>query len=308
MVELGAQSVIYELSSAAYMVRAGHIKPRSAWEEPPTQWPCKSRLGREAGVGSRSQYQAGDDSQICCAAVHPGICCRWKIPLLKQCQFVPNSLLGKKKIAAVSIVPHLLLVSYSGASGLQRGCECQSGQCLGIGGCGASQDLLHHRAAVRRSAQALQRGIKERDLLPLRQAIGLFLFLSGVFAVVVATLLGTLKDVVGYIFTNDKWVNSFLLGIVTFLEGVIYIAGAAQKLLTDRVDKLPSSNPVPQRFLPTAQCHWTAWMLLTLGRYHGGTQAARVPSSVVGWDQALQLAEGDVSEPEPLGTGPCCFP
>lgn len=83
----------------------------------------------------------------------------------------------------------------------------------------------------------------------------------------VATLLGTLKDVVGYIFTNDKWVNSFLLNIITFLEGVIYIPGAAQKLLTDRVHKPPSGNHVPQRFLPTAQCQWAAWMLLTLGQY-----------------------------------------
>uniref|UniRef100_A0A8C4VE63 Multidrug and toxin extrusion protein n=1 Tax=Falco tinnunculus TaxID=100819 RepID=A0A8C4VE63_FALTI len=44
------------------------------------------------------------------------------------------------------------------------------------------------------------------------------LLCTGVFAVVVATLLGTLKDVVGYIFTNDKWVNRFLLSI-DFLEG-----------------------------------------------------------------------------------------
>lgn len=45
---------------------------------------------------------------------------------------------------------------------------------------------------------------QEQDMLPLRQAVGLFLFLAEVLAVVVATLLGTLKDVVGYIFTDDK--------------------------------------------------------------------------------------------------------
>lgn len=124
----------------------------------------------------------------------------------------------------------------------------------------------------------------------------------------VATLLGTLKDVVGYIFTNDKWVNSFLLNIITFLEGVIYIPGAAQKLLTDRVHKPPSGNHVPQRFLPTAQCQWAAWILLTLGQYCGGTQAARIPLSGMGWDRALLLAEGNMSEPESLETRPCCFP
>lgn len=63
---------------------------------------------------------------------------------------------------------------------------------------------------------------------------------------VVATLLGTLKGVVGYIFTNDKWVNSFLLSIITVLEGVIYIPGAAQKLLTDRVHKPPSGKHSPK--------------------------------------------------------------
>lgn len=125
---------------------------------------------------------------------------------------------------------------------------------------------------------------------------------------VVATLLGTLKDVVGYIFTNDKWVNTFLLSIITFLEGVICIPGAAQKLLTDRVHKPPSGKRVSQRFFPTAGCHWAAQMLLTLGHYHGGTPAARIPSSLMGWDQALQLAEGDMSEPESLGTRLCCFP
>lgn len=57
----------------------------------------------------------------------------------------------------------------------------------------------------------------------------LFLFLSEVFAVVVATLLGALKGMVGYIFTNDKWVNSFLLSIVTFSGDVIYIPEAVEK-------------------------------------------------------------------------------
>lgn len=55
---------------------------------------------------------------------------------------------------------------------------------------------------------------------------------------VVATLLGTLKDVVGYIFTSDKWVNSFLLNIITFLEGMICIPGAAQKQLTEFINLL----------------------------------------------------------------------
>jgi len=69
--------------------------------------------------------------------------------------------------------------------------------------------------------------------------------------VVVATLLGTLKDVVGYIFTNDKWVNSLLLSISTFLEGVIYVPGAAQNLLTEFVNLhlattfLTGSSPLP---------------------------------------------------------------
>lgn len=34
VVELGAQSVIYELASVAYMVRAGGVKPQTAWEKP----------------------------------------------------------------------------------------------------------------------------------------------------------------------------------------------------------------------------------------------------------------------------------
>lgn len=46
-----------------------------------------------------------------------------------------------------------------------------------------------------------------------------FLFLSGVFAVVVGALLGSLRNVVGYIFTNDTWVNSFLLKSIAILEG-----------------------------------------------------------------------------------------
>lgn len=45
MVELGAQSVIYELSSAAYMVRAGCIKPISAWEGPPNSGPADQGWG-----------------------------------------------------------------------------------------------------------------------------------------------------------------------------------------------------------------------------------------------------------------------
>jgi len=49
-------------------------------------------------------------------------------------------------------------------------------------------------------------------------------------------------------------------------------------------------------------------MLLTLGLCRGGTQAARIRSSLVGWDQALQLAKGEVSEPEPLGTRLRCSP
>lgn len=57
MVELGAQSVIYELSSAAYMVRAGCIKPRSAWEEPPDNGPADQGWGGKQGweveVGNR---------------------------------------------------------------------------------------------------------------------------------------------------------------------------------------------------------------------------------------------------------------
>uniref|UniRef100_A0A8C3QDW0 Multidrug and toxin extrusion protein n=1 Tax=Geospiza parvula TaxID=87175 RepID=A0A8C3QDW0_GEOPR len=44
------------------------------------------------------------------------------------------------------------------------------------------------------------------------------LLCTGVFAVVVAALLGSLRNVVGYIFTNDTWVNSFLF-IIAFLEG-----------------------------------------------------------------------------------------
>lgn len=44
-------------------------------------------------------------------------------------------------------------------------------------------------------------------------------------------------------------------------------------------------------------------MLLTLGHYHGGTQAARIPSSLMGWDQALQLDESS-----PLRPGCAAFP
>ena len=123
---------------------------------------------------------------------------------------------------------------------------------------------------------------------------------------VVATLLGTLKDVVGYIFTSDKWVNSFLLSIITFLEGVIYPRSCSEA--ADRVHKPPYDNHIPQRLLPTAWCHRAAQMLLTRGHYHGGTQDLRIPSSLMGWGQALQLAEGDMSGPESIGTRPCCFP
>lgn len=61
------------------------------------------------------------------------------------------------------------------------------------------------------------------------ETICLFLFLSGVFAVVVAALLGSLRNVVGYIFTNDTWVNSFLLTNIAFLEGVVYTPEAADR-------------------------------------------------------------------------------
>jgi len=47
--------------------------------------------------------------------------------------------------------------------------------------------------------------------------------------VVVATLLGTLKDVVGNIFTNDRWVGSLLWSFVTVL-GNTTCPGAAQRL------------------------------------------------------------------------------
>lgn len=53
----------------------------------------------------RGWYQAGDASQACTSRV----CCRWKIPSLQQCQFVPNSPLGKKKITAGSAVTAALL-------------------------------------------------------------------------------------------------------------------------------------------------------------------------------------------------------
>lgn len=36
---------------------------------------------------------------------------------------------------------------------------------------------------------------------------------------VVGALLGSLRNVVGYIFTNDTWVNSFLLKSIAILEG-----------------------------------------------------------------------------------------
>lgn len=46
---------------------------------------------------------------------------------------------------------------------------------------------------------------------------------------VVAALLGSLRNVVGYIFTNDTWVNSFLLTNIAFLEGVVYTPEAADR-------------------------------------------------------------------------------
>lgn len=45
---------------------------------------------------------------------------------------------------------------------------------------------------------------------------------------VVSALLGSLRNVVGYIFTNDTWVNSFLF-IIAFLEAVIYTPEAADR-------------------------------------------------------------------------------
>lgn len=56
VVELGAQSVIYELACVAYMVRAGGQKAQTAWEEPqnrPKWRPCGSVLRWEAGIGTR---------------------------------------------------------------------------------------------------------------------------------------------------------------------------------------------------------------------------------------------------------------
>lgn len=49
MVELGAQSVIYELSSAAYMVRAGCVKLGSAWEDPPDNGAADQGWGGKHG-------------------------------------------------------------------------------------------------------------------------------------------------------------------------------------------------------------------------------------------------------------------
>lgn len=46
---------------------------------------------------------------------------------------------------------------------------------------------------------------------------------------VVAALLGSLRGVVGYIFTNDTWVNSFLWSIIAFLGGVTYTPEAADR-------------------------------------------------------------------------------
>lgn len=66
---------------------------------------------------------------------------------------------------------------------------------------------------------------------------------------VVATLLGTLKDVVGYIFTNDKWVNSFFLSIISPSEGVIYVPDGAQKLLAKLVN-LPLASTFPKGSSP----------------------------------------------------------
>lgn len=106
----------------------------------------KHRISAE--VGSRGWHRAGD------------AICRWKIPSLQQCQFVPNSPLGKKKITAallsLQLCCHLppLVSCFSGASGHQCSCKCQSGECLGSRGCGASQDLLHHCSAVHRSVQS----------------------------------------------------------------------------------------------------------------------------------------------------------
>jgi len=115
-------------------------------------------MGWEAGVGTRQAMALRGVLQV-------------ENPFTAAMPVCPRFPTGEKKIA-VDSATHLLLVScYSGASGLQRGCERQSGQCLGIGGRGASQDLLHYCPAVRRSARALQRGIKEQDVLLLRQAI-----------------------------------------------------------------------------------------------------------------------------------------
>lgn len=65
-------------------------------------------------------------------------------------------------------------------------------------------------------------------MLPLKQ-LDYFLFSPGVFAVVVAALLGRLRNVVGYIFTNGTWVNRLLLSVIAFLGGVIYTPEAADR-------------------------------------------------------------------------------
>lgn len=61
---------------------------------------------------------------------------------------------------------------------------------------------------------------------------------------VVSVLLGTLKDVVGYIFTSDRWRNNFLSILKS--QVVICSPGVAQKLLQMEFVNLPLANTLPK--------------------------------------------------------------
>uniref|UniRef100_A0A672ULG7 Solute carrier family 47 member 2 n=1 Tax=Strigops habroptila TaxID=2489341 RepID=A0A672ULG7_STRHB len=82
-------------------------------------------------------------------------------------------LLSVVELGAQSVIYELSSAAYMVPLGFSVAASVRVGNALGSGDVVQGQDLLHHCPAV-------------------------------FFAVVVATLLGTLKDVVGYIFTNDK--------------------------------------------------------------------------------------------------------
>lgn len=122
----------------------------------PKQWLCGSVLRWEAGAGTRQGMPLKPAMQL-----HTQGVLQVENPFtaaMPVCPKFPSGEAGNHCglccHCRLCCHPPPLVSCFSGAPGHQRGCECQSGQCLGSRGCGASQDLLHHCTAVHRSVQS----------------------------------------------------------------------------------------------------------------------------------------------------------